>query len=391
MKKLYYATALSLGLILSGCGPSNPGVSPFAKKERVYGFSFIEGTVVENFGNKVIVQIDGKDVVVGDPYESKLTNKIIKSSLFIKDMDTNIGKYTAKVEDVRGSQVTFTFAKESMFQANEKVKIFIPKKTIAIMDFSLIGSSSSNIEKFALEDMTTKMVQSGQYTVVERSKLDTILKEQELIDSGMLDERDMSKIGKLVAADVILTGSFTKKQNKWKVNLRLVDVETGIILSAINDTISGEEFRPKQLNDTKNITEDFEDENYSSGWIKRIVEKNKAKAQGIRDTTTGANGSSSSLKNKGSSKKRESAAVFLNKKYRDVSQFTGIRFFAKSNKSASITFNMHDKNYNSEDVNRWNSIVSVSKQWKEYKIPFDELQLGKNYAKKILEEMENWI
>lgn len=241
IKLLFSVVFISLFLI--GCSQS-PKV-----EKKVYGFSFIDGEVLTSFDDKVIIKIDAKDVVEGDDYEDILTNKIIKSSLFITGLKTKVGRDDAVVSDVRGSEVTFDI-KDTLYIGGEKVKIYLPKKTIAVMDFSLSGMANNDIEKFAMEDMTTKLVQSGQYVVVERDKLDSILKEQELADSGLLEQSAASKVGKLASADIILTGSFAKLGGKWNVNLRLVDVETGIIISAINDKISADAFRPKQNKDS---------------------------------------------------------------------------------------------------------------------------------------------
>ena len=380
MKYLLGLTLSVILIVLTGCGPNSPGVSPWATTQKVYGFSFIKGEVVETFGDKVIVKIEDKDVVDGDSYEDTLTNKIIKTSMFITGMKTNLGKSKAIVEDVRGDQVTFG-VKSTKLKQNDSVKIYIPKKTIAIMDFSLIGMMDNSINKFAMEDMTTRMVQSGQYIVVERDKLNSILKEQELADSGLLDERSSSKIGKLVAADIILTGSFAKQGNKWNINLRLVDVTTGIIISAINEKISGDQFRPKQAVDNSNITENFEDEELSLGWIGNILNKKGSKSKGSIDKTQGANGTSSSFKIDYFLKKQESAAVLVNRRLRDASQYSGIKFFAKAQKDTTLAVNVHDKNYDDAYVNRWKSVITVNENWKEYKIPFNRLILGKGHAR----------
>jgi TolB-like protein len=381
MKKTYILLVALAAFVMVGCGPTNPGVSPWAKEKKVYGFSFIDGEVVEAFDDKVIVRIDDKDVVVGDSYEDKLTNKIIKNSLFVNGLKTKVNKENAVVSDVRGQQITFDI-KDALFAKGQDVKIYLPKKTIAVMDFSLTGMESSTMEKLAMDDMITKLVQSGQYIVVEREKLDSILKEQELADSGLLDESSASKVGKLAAADIILTGSFAKIGASWKVNLRLVDVETGIIISAINDKIDADEFRPKQHKDSSNLTEDFEDESLAIGWMNNVFNKRGSKSKGMIDKTTGANGTTSSYKIDYLFKKEESATGLVNKRQRDISKYRGIKFYAKASSYTTIAVNVHDQNYDDAEVNRWNSLVSVGSSWKEYKVSFDRLSLAKNFARK---------
>jgi len=380
MRYLYIVLLGIFTVVFSGCSEQMNSLSPFAKEKKVYGFSFVNGTVLETFGDKVIVEIENRDVVVGDFYEDKLANKIIKSSLLIAGMNTYIGKENAQVSDVRERQVTFTI-KDSKLQKEQSVKIYVPKKTIAVMDFSLIGMKSSSIEKFALEDMTTKFVQSGQYIVVERTKLDTILQEQKLADSGLLDEQSASKVGKLVSADIILTGTFSKRGKQWKVNLRLVDVTTGIILSAINEKISIDQFRPKQSKDTSNLTEDFEDNTFAKGWLSKLINKSGSKSNGGIDTTIGANETKSSYKIDYFLKKEKSAAVLLNKRLHDVSSYRGIKFYAKATIPTTLAVVLYDQNFENANNNKWVNSTTISTQWKEYKVPFDEFIIGKGHSR----------
>jgi len=380
MRYLYIVLLGIFTVVFSGCSEQMNSLSPFAKEKKVYGFSFVNGTVLETFGDKVIVEIENRDVVVGDSYEDKLANKIIKSSLLITGMNTYIGKENAQVSDVRERQVTFTI-KDSKLQKEQSVKIYVPKKTIAVMDFSLIGMKSSSIEKFALEDMTTKFVQSGQYIVVERTKLDTILQEQKLADSGLLDEQSASKVGKLVSADIILTGTFAKRGKQWKVNLRLVDVTTGIILSAINEKISIDQFRPKQSKDTSNLTEDFEDNTFAKGWLSKLINKSGSKSNGGIDTTIGANETKSSYKIDYFLKKEKSVAVLLNKRLRDVSSYRGIKFYAKATIPTTLAVVLYDQNFENANNNKWVNSTTISTQWKEYKVPFDEFIIGKGHSR----------
>lgn len=64
-----------------------------------------------------------------------------------------------------------------------------------------------------------------------------------------------------------------------------------------------------------------------------------------------------------------------------MSKYTGIRFYAKASGYTSIAVNVNDQNFDNAFVNKWKSVVSVGKEWKEYIVPFDELVLAKNHAR----------
>jgi TolB-like protein len=297
----------------------------------VYGFSFIEGKVIGKIGNKVIVEITHKDIVEGNLYIDKLANAIMKNSLFVTGMQTSIENEEGTIVDIRGKQLTFTLD-DTKLQDGQIVKIYIPKKTIAVVDFSLIGIDNKTLDKFAMEDMTTKLVQSGQYLVVERTKLNSILEEHKLADSGLLDDKSSLQLGKLLSADIILTGTFSKRGSNWIANLRLVDVKTGVILTAINETISGNEFRWQQEKDISNLTENFENNELGLGWNINVVNANRSASIGKIDNTTGANGTAHSYQIEYKFDGGNGAFEFQNKRLRDISAYKGISFYAKADK-----------------------------------------------------------
>ncbi|MDD2698778.1 MAG: FlgO family outer membrane protein [Arcobacteraceae bacterium] len=377
MKKFLISFVTILGLFFfGGCTQTS---QPQKVNSSVYGFSFIDAKVIAKIGNKVVVEIIDKDIVAGNSYIDKLANAIMKNSLFVIGMETTIDNEQGKISDIRGKELTFTF-NETKLQNDQIVKIYIPKKTIAVVDFSLIGIDNKTLDKFAMEDMTTKLVQSGQYIVVERTKLNAILEEHKLADSGLLDEKSSSQLGKLVSADIILTGTFSKRGGNWIVNLRLIDVKTGIILVAINESISGKEFRWEQDKDISNMNEDFEDNELNLGWNINIANDKGSTSSGEIDNTTGANGTSRSYRIDYQFNNNNGALEFQNKRLRDVSAYRGITFYAKADKTTTIRACVKDKNFNDVHENKWITPVNVGLNWKKYEIPFDGLAIGTKYA-----------
>ncbi|MDX9743045.1 MAG: FlgO family outer membrane protein [Arcobacteraceae bacterium] len=376
MKNTFATLLVILAFIfLAGCGQNQPQKTTTS----VYGFSFIEGKVIGKIGNKVIVEIVNKDIVEGNLYIDKLANAIMKNSLFVTGMQTSIENEEGTIVDIRGKQLTFTLD-DTKLQDGQIVKIYIPKKTIAVVDFSLIGIDNKTLDKFAMEDMTTKLVQSGQYLVVERTKLNSILEEHKLTDSGLLDDKSSLQLGKLLSADIILTGTFSKRGSNWIANLRLVDVKTGVILTAINETISGNEFRWQQEKDTSNLTESFENNTLGLGWNINVVNANRSSSIGKIDNTTGANGTAHSYQIEYKFDGGNGAFEFQNKRLRDISAYKGISFYAKADKTATIRACLKDKNFNDSSENKWVTPINLGMNWKKYEVSFDELSIGTKYA-----------
>ncbi|MBN1647827.1 MAG: hypothetical protein JW874_07330 [Spirochaetales bacterium] len=100
------------------------------------------------------------------------------------------------------------------------------KMTIAILDIE-----SENVPSIILnavsEIVRSEFTNFGNFTVVERSKLDKIIEEQELALSGVLDESSAAEIGALVSAQKIVLGELNPVGDEYVLTLRIIDVETG--------------------------------------------------------------------------------------------------------------------------------------------------------------------
>lgn len=109
------------------------------------------------------------------------------------------------------------------------------KKTkIAVIDFEIQGEGfeTEDMGKIVAEWLITALVQEGRFDVIERRLLEQVLKEQNLGASGVVDAQSASKIGKVLGARIVISGSVIKLPRFAEVNARLIDVETGSILAA---------------------------------------------------------------------------------------------------------------------------------------------------------------
>jgi TolB-like protein len=98
---------------------------------------------------------------------------------------------------------------------------------IAVMDFDAKGVAPSTAAA-ATDLLTTAMVNTRLFTVVERSRLQLILREQGLSQTGMIDESKAVEVGRLLSASKILVGQVTTMGRLILVSVRIVDVTSGI-------------------------------------------------------------------------------------------------------------------------------------------------------------------
>lgn len=87
---------------------------------------------------------------------------------------------------------------------------------------------------FILAQAADFLQQDGRYRFVERELLKKLLAELQLSSSELVAPGTALRLGQVLAADLISTGSAVKKNGQWLINLRFIDVETTAILSSIS-------------------------------------------------------------------------------------------------------------------------------------------------------------
>jgi hypothetical protein len=107
------------------------------------------------------------------------------------------------------------------------------KSRVAIFDPA--GTAKNMDESMAVvvrELVSSAIVNTGKYNIVERSLIDRVLKEQKFSNSGAVDESQVSAIGKLAGADKVVLSVFTSAgSDKVMLSLKIIDVESASIES----------------------------------------------------------------------------------------------------------------------------------------------------------------
>lgn len=109
------------------------------------------------------------------------------------------------------------------------------KPTVAVMDFESVGSEE-HLGKAVAEIMRTELINTGQFLVLERSQLDRALSEQKLQKSGLIDDKSVVELGKLLGANFIIIGSVVKMGTAYTINSRMIDMKTGVATLGKNVT-----------------------------------------------------------------------------------------------------------------------------------------------------------
>lgn len=108
----------------------------------------------------------------------------------------------------------------------------LPKKTVAVYGFEVIGRPGDSYAVYATEKLTHELVNAGKLLIIERSRLDQVLKEQNLSLSGALDAGTAARIGKLLSVDAVVIGTIRVTDTRTEFIARVIQSESGIILAS---------------------------------------------------------------------------------------------------------------------------------------------------------------
>ncbi|MBS0617303.1 MAG: VWA domain-containing protein, partial [Spirochaetes bacterium] len=118
-----------------------------------------------------------------------------------------------------------------------------PGKTVAVLTFKHSDVTKKNAASVAEKEASAiqeriieNLVATGRVTVIERERITQILAEHQIDQSGMTDK---ARIGQLLRADFLLTGSIlSKKNNRLEISARLIDVATAKIVTTARADVS---------------------------------------------------------------------------------------------------------------------------------------------------------
>lgn len=94
-----------------------------------------------------------------------------------------------------------------------------PKKRVAVLNFDYgtvrtyvqqLFGSDQDVGKGISDMLVEKLVNGGQYSVIERNALDKVMKEQNFSNSDRADPTSAAKIGAILGVDGIIIGSITQ-------------------------------------------------------------------------------------------------------------------------------------------------------------------------------------
>ena len=107
--------------------------------------------------------------------------------------------------------------------------------SIAVMEFDGIpqgDKDQASLAQTLTEALSTELLATKKFKLVERRHIAKVLKELALAQSGAVDEQNAAKVGNMLGAKFLLVGSISRVGGKQLVQAREIDVETAAAANA---------------------------------------------------------------------------------------------------------------------------------------------------------------
>ena len=113
------------------------------------------------------------------------------------------------------------------------------KENVAVVDFvDLSGRSVNDLCRYIPNGLIDRLFRTGKFKLLERKLLPKIMEELKLNFNDLFDPKSAKRMGKLLGADALLSGTISDMGKSIKVNARLIQTETGRILAVAEADIA---------------------------------------------------------------------------------------------------------------------------------------------------------
>ena len=106
-----------------------------------------------------------------------------------------------------------------------------------------IESLSDDLSLHIIGLLETGLVHSERLQIVSRQRIQTVMDEQNFGMSGYVDDNTAQRIGRLLGARFVLTGEIIKPENRYFLNIQVLETETAIIMYSKSYEIRNSELR----------------------------------------------------------------------------------------------------------------------------------------------------
>jgi curli biogenesis system outer membrane secretion channel CsgG len=114
------------------------------------------------------------------------------------------------------------------------------RETAAVLDFKAGEGLNKNEANTLTNKFRSALAKTKVYDVLERTEMETVLKEQDMSLTDLCDNAECAvQVGKLLVAKKMVVGEIGKIGPTYSLTVRIIDVSTGKVDVAENQTYKG--------------------------------------------------------------------------------------------------------------------------------------------------------
>ena len=107
------------------------------------------------------------------------------------------------------------------------------KERIAVVDFSDLEGHIRYFDRFLVEKFTVALAGAGKgFRVIDRNNLNSIIKENKLSATGLIDPETARKLGRIAGVDALVTGRLTAVGDNVNLIVKVLDAETADVIDS---------------------------------------------------------------------------------------------------------------------------------------------------------------
>lgn len=113
----------------------------------------------------------------------------------------------------------------------------LPK--VAVLDAVVPETMDKAVVVPITDKIAEEIVNSKQYSVLDRANVEQVLREKEFQVSGMVQDSDIKQAGKYLGADFVVVARVSLVEGTYFISAKMIDVESGAIFAQVSDQEEG--------------------------------------------------------------------------------------------------------------------------------------------------------
>lgn len=116
------------------------------------------------------------------------------------------------------------------------------KTKVTVLDFTDLQGRTSELGRYIAEQLTVGLVlEKGDFRVLDRANLKSILAEHKLTAKGLIDPENAKKLGLFSGVDALILGTVIPKKQSVGLTARLITTETAEVVGAAKAEFKSDE------------------------------------------------------------------------------------------------------------------------------------------------------